>query len=209
MSRKVQTAECAGLAESGDSMEPNNNLSEIVHKYRQSNPRHDELKFFRELPNLEAAIHHAAFADIHGTRHPHQHRLTKKALTEAKQNLIKNYITISQAKDFDSLFQYVKRSCCEITGIGELYVYDTSLRIGAKLNLMPAKVYLHRGTRVGARVLGLGSKVEALEISQMPPELRKLEAYEIEDFLCFLYKDQRKQNSKHKKYKSMRSDYCT
>jgi len=32
---------------------------------------------------------------------------------------------------------------------------DTTLRIGAKLNLFPKKVYLHPGTRRSARALGL------------------------------------------------------
>ena len=39
--------------------------------------------------------------------------------------------------------------------MGELVVYDTALRIGARFGLEPEKVYVHRGTREGVRKLGL------------------------------------------------------
>ena len=52
-----------------------------------------------------------------------------------------------------------------IPGIGELYVYDTSFRIGAKLNLFPTKVYLHAGTRRGVRALGLDHSADTLKVS--------------------------------------------
>ena len=39
--------------------------------------------------------------------------------------------------------------------LGELTVYDVAHRIGAYLQLEPDVVYLHRGTRIGARYLGL------------------------------------------------------
>jgi len=37
-----------------------------------------------------------------------------------------------------------------IPGIGELAIYDTALRIAAKLRFEPAVVFLHAGTRIGA-----------------------------------------------------------
>ncbi len=189
-------------------------LSDIVHKYRQSKPRQDELKFFRKLPTLESAIHFAALAiiDDNGTMHCHQNRIRKVALEEAHRILLSGPVinNISQAKDlgFDALFTHIKGSCSKITGIGELYIYDTSLRIGAKLNLMPEKVYLHRGTRVGARNFGLNYKANSLELSELPAEFRKLEPYEIEDVLCIYQHDLLKAGLKHKKCNPNRHGCC-
>lgn len=82
----------------------------------------------------------------------------------------------------------IERLVGRTRGIGELYVYDTALRIGAWLELFPGKVYLHAGTRWGARALGFDPKARALEVSELPQELQQLEPYEIEDLLC-IFKD--------------------
>ena len=66
-------------------------------------------------------------------------------------------------------------------------VYDTVLRIGAKLDLFPDRVYLHCGTREGARALGLKWRDPWLKVDELPRELRRLKPHEIEDFLC-IYK---------------------
>jgi len=89
------------------------------------------------------------------------------------------------------LFGIVHTAVKPIQGIGELYIYDTSFRIGAKLNLFPTKVYLHAGTRVGTRALGLDGSAATLRVSPLPREFRKLEPHEVEDILC-IFKDELK-----------------
>jgi hypothetical protein len=74
-----------------------------------------------------------------------------------------------------------------IKGLGKLYAYDVAHLIGAHLNLSPERVYLHAGTRKGARALGFPSALEYLTPSQLPSELQILKPYEMEDFLC-IYK---------------------
>ena len=91
---------------------------------------------------------------------------------------------IKKVKRFDDLFVLIKELCKDIRGIGKLYIYDTSLRIGTRLNLFPTKVYLHAGTRVGAQALGFDIKNESIEVSELPKELQKLKPHEIEDVLC-------------------------
>jgi hypothetical protein len=59
--------------------------------------------------------------------------------------------------------------------------------VGAKLNVFPKKVYLHAGTRRGARALGLDAG-PTLNVSQLPREFRALLPHEIEDVLC-IFKD--------------------
>jgi hypothetical protein len=66
-------------------------------------------------------------------------------------------------------------------------VYDTALRIGAKMALKPKRIYLHSGARAGAKVLGLNYHEDTLDIADVPRVLQQLDAHEIEDCLC-IYK---------------------
>jgi hypothetical protein len=95
---------------------------------------------------------------------------------------------LKACKRFDELHALIERTIHSIVGLRELYTYDTALRIGAFLGLAPEFVYLHRGTRVGARALGLNAKLPYLTVDQLPVELRTLSPAEVEDFLC-IYKD--------------------
>jgi hypothetical protein len=63
----------------------------------------------------------------------------------------------------------------------------TALRIGAKRDHLPTKVYLYAGTKKGCKALGLECKDEALSIEVFPPVVQALKPYEIEDFVC-IYK---------------------
>jgi hypothetical protein len=45
-------------------------------------------------------------------------------------------------------------------------------------------VYLHAGTRAGARALGLNWRATTLAVHDLPAELRVLAPHEIEDCLC-------------------------
>jgi hypothetical protein len=49
-------------------------------------------------------------------------------------------------------------------------------------------VYLHAGTRRGARALGLDHGSDSVSPNQLPPALRRLQPHEVEDVLC-IYKD--------------------
>lgn len=151
-----------------------------------------ELDWFAHQPSLDSAIEKAALAvNSRGRRYSHQRRLKKPALKEALRNLLDKSGALKQASDFDELFNLIRAAVKPIPGIGELYVYDTAVRIGAKLNLFPIKVYLHAGTRVGGRALGLNDSTATLEVSALPKEFRTLEAHELEDILC-VYKDELK-----------------
>ncbi len=168
-----------------------------------------ELEWFRQQPTLESAIEHAALAiNSKRKKYSHQWRLKKPSLEAARQILMMNSEAISQAKEFDDLFALVEGLCKPISGIGELYVYDTSLRIGAKMHLMPKKVYLHRGTREGARVLGLDTRTRAIEVSQIPAEICRLEPHEIEDVLCIFKDDFMGGASKYKKECLIKRSWC-
>jgi hypothetical protein len=147
-----------------------------------------ELEYFRILPTDEDAVSNAALAKLPGgKRHSHQYRVPLAALQESRRRLLDNLPALRKASSFDELFELVEALIRPIPGIGELAVYDTTLRVGARLGLEPAKVYLHAGTRAGAKALGLNYRGNAIEPAELPAELRILSAREIEDVLC-IYK---------------------
>ena len=63
-------------------------------------------------------------------------------------------------------------------------MYDTSLRLGAYLDLWPEVVYVHAGTKKGCRALSVGTGDGTVELESLPEPLRVLEPYQAEDFLC-------------------------
>lgn len=162
-------------------------LKAIVRTYvRKIRPRAQaEIDWFAHQPSLGAAIETAALAvNSHGKRYSHQRRLKKAALRQALRALLHELEEIEQSRDFDELFRLINAAVKTIPGIGELYVYDTSLRIGAKLNMFPTAIYLHAGTRLGAQALGLDDSAATLKVSALPREFRTLEPHELEDVLC-------------------------
>jgi hypothetical protein len=102
----------------------------------------------------------------------------------ARQRLIALLPKISQCGSFDELHGIVCVITDKVKGLGELYAYDTAYLIGLRLGLRPKRVYLHAGTREGAKALGFTGSLPYLKPSQLPTELRVLKAAEMEDFLC-------------------------
>ncbi|MGO9930423.1 MAG: hypothetical protein ACLPV8_01190 [Steroidobacteraceae bacterium] len=124
-----------------------------------------------------------------GRRFPHQRRISRTVLEESRRALIANMASLAAAVSFEALHAEIKRIVGSIHGIGELYIYDTAVRIGAKRGLPPDRVYLHAGVRVGVRNLGLDPTLDSVDVKDMPQALHRLAPYEIEDVLC-IYKDQ-------------------
>lgn len=96
---------------------------------------------------------------------------------------------VEQCETFDELIKTVDDAIRHIDGIGDLFIYDAAVSIGAKLGLEPEKIYLHAGTRRGAGALGLGRGKSVLDVGELPRAFRALRPREIEDCLC-IYKDQ-------------------
>lgn len=169
-------------------MKPEAIIRTYITKIRPQTKR--ELDWFGQQPTLSAAIRLAALAvNSNCIRYSHQRRFSKAVLEQAQDVLLKNEKAMEVCQNFDDLFNLLERLLVPIKGVGELYVYDTALRIGAKIGLLPRKVYLHAGTRVGAKALGLDGKAKAIEVSQLPDWLHQLEPHEIEDVLC-IFKDE-------------------
>lgn len=147
-----------------------------------------ELRYYRVLRTDEEAVRRAALSQLpNGKRHPHQYRIPRVALEESSERLLANLDRLRAAQSFDELFALVNAVIRPIPKIGELAVYDTSLRIGARFGLEPEKVYVHAGTRAGARALGFDGDRETIEMHELPAPIRQLTAREAEDLLC-IYK---------------------
>jgi hypothetical protein len=200
---KVQVFEAELIEDPGEQERLNRDLPRpdewnyrvLVRHYKASKQKclRRELAWFAEHPSLESAIDHATMSvDWKGRRFSHQHRIKTTVLQSAKETLLGVAAELRQCHNFEELFHVIDEALKSVKGVGRLYIYDVSLRIGAKLGgakdeLLPQKVYLHAGTRKGAMALGLKTNVDFLEMESLPEWLRELTAYEIEDFLC-IYK---------------------
>ena len=168
-------------------------LTQIVAAYKRDHQSGaaQERRWFATQRNFRDAVDLAALALTPGRkRFSHQRRIPGGVLAEAKRILLANLTQLAAADSFKSLHAEIERLVGPVHGIGELYVYDTALRIGAYRSLSPKSVYIHAGVRVGARNLGLDpGRNGRVAIGDLPAPLRSLEAYEVEDILC-IYKDQ-------------------
>ncbi|GLH77034.1 hypothetical protein SSBR45G_19420 [Bradyrhizobium sp. SSBR45G] len=146
-----------------------------------------ELAEFRQLRTLKDTIHHASLCHWLPSekRHPHQYRIPAAALLTAERKLQTARDRLARAKTFEALHEEVQHQIRSIHKIGPLAVYDMTHRIGAYLGLTPATVYLHRGTREGARALGFTGRT--LDPRLLTKAFSRLKPYEIEDCLC-IYK---------------------
>lgn len=89
---------------------------------------------------------------------------------------------------FDDIYADVNNLIGSMPGIGQLTVYDASIRIAYCSGALPTSVYVHNGTLLGARAyLGKSAKIS----SPMPPSafgpLSVLPPHHIENFLCIYH----------------------
>lgn len=149
-----------------------------------------ELDWFERQPSFESAIINAADAkDERGKMCSHQYRVDKVSMKRAKEILLENIDDLEKSDSFHSLWLLMNYLIKPIKGIGEVYISDTALRIGAFLKIYSEKVYLHAGTRTGAERLKIrSSNKDWIELNKLPKDFQKLAMNEVEDILC-IYKD--------------------
>lgn len=165
---------------------------EIVENYRWAGrlKSMEELDYFAKLPSLEDAIDAVADArKENGALFNHQRHLEPSTVEEVRRVLRANREAINRVADFDELIALLERLVGNVRGAKEMYIYDAALRLGAYLKKLPERVYLHRGTRLGAEALvrDLADR-KWIAVEDLPLPFRVLSAHEIEDVLCS-YKD--------------------
>lgn len=164
-------------------------LEMYVKEYIKNNKKslNNYLEKYSSLNNIEDAIKYGATARLSNeNKHSHQRRLKVEILEQVRDKLLEEVEKIKKCTSFEELIEIVEE--CKESGFGELAIYDTALRIGSNINIYPEKVYLHAGTKKGAKELGLKISNKVIEFSDLPEELKGLKPYEVEDFLC-IYKD--------------------
>jgi probable addiction module antidote protein len=148
-----------------------------------------EMQWFAKRPSFEDAITAAGRAEgSDGKRFAHQRRIPAGVLRIAEQRLNANASALAASASFDELHAAVRDAIGSISGIGDLMIYDTSLRLGAWQRLTPRRVYLHAGTLKGARAIGVPPSQRTIPMNALPRALSRLTAWEAEDILC-LYAD--------------------
>lgn len=162
-------------------------LADLVAEF-ENTPRKccDDDEYYSSLESLEDVVQKAALAlTATGSVSSHQRQWVRaECMQQAQSALLTAIGSIRASEDFDSLLVLIEHTLRGISGLGDLYYYDTARRIGAFLGHYPVRVYLHRGTKAGARALGLDHKKRYLNMIGLPKELRRLEPRHVEDFLC-------------------------
>ena len=168
-------------------------ISNIIKHYKKLRIENPDtwVEYCAEQKNLYSAIKYAALATNKlKKRNPHQYRLKHSDLQDFSELLLLLEVQIAKTKTFDELFLIISKT--SIKGIGELAKYDTATRIAAFLKLTPEKIYLHAGTKKGAKNL-LNKRITTKTISknELPNIFHSLSCAEIEDVLC-IYKNRLK-----------------
>jgi hypothetical protein len=172
-------------------------LAALVSHYRQHGllHLHQEVIYFSRLKTLREAMTSAASARMNGRKLSHQWRLPNALLAKAAGRLVKHLAAIDTCENFNGIFKIVDSVRAQETGLGDLWAYDTSFRIGAKLEMFPTEVFLQSGARRGAVALEGRriSNARSAASSLFRPELSDLNSHEIENFLC-IYKNRLTEN---------------
>jgi len=188
----------SGCKEASNVEERPKNIYDLVRRYKRDHQKCLEktLGACKEEDPFEDAIEQAVRPN--GCIHPHQRRVGNDALTAAKKEAIANRAAIEKCTSFDELRREIASITNDVNRFGDLAVYDISLRLGSRMKLSPAKVYLHCGAKEGAKNLKLPkayNNAKTLEIAALSPALQELCPASIENFLC-VYKDELKKLNK-------------
>lgn len=150
---------------------------------------HNELHYFSSQPSLDLAIHEAVRAvDHRGKRLSHQRRLHTHVIPMSLPLMAAAKKLIARSNTFDELMSTVENILNAVPRAGDLYRYDTSLRIGSYLGLYPTRVFLQTGAYDGARKISKDFRERSVSLAQFPAPFHALAPFELENLLC-VYKD--------------------
>lgn len=159
----------------------------IIQEYRRDHRPFGlkELRHFKRRPDFATALHDAARAIRPDEKvYDHQRRCGKAALAAFHRALLPVSADLERAQSFGDLYDLIRGVSARCERIGNLTTYDTALRLGSFMGLRPERVYLHTGTRKGARRLGLATRGTSLPMDALPKGMHELEPWEAEDVLC-------------------------
>jgi len=135
-------------------------MKQIVSTYKKIYlpAAHAEWRWFASAKNIKEAIARAVSSELNEDGNymsSHQRRIGRAKLAKAAIYFGRMAEEYASATNFEQVYAITKSvSTPKELRIGELAKYDFSTRVSAFLNLKPESVYLHAGTRTGARNLG-------------------------------------------------------
>jgi hypothetical protein len=159
----------------------------LVQDYRRKCQCHYryELDFFASQPDLRRSIAAAAASKgFDGKRLTHQRRLFKRVIPEASVKLLRLWPLLRRANNFHHLHRLVENRIKLIHGVGPLFIYDVALRIGAHLELLPNRIYLHRGSYDGAKEIRMPPASSIISRHWSPVPYARLLPHEVENLFC-------------------------
>jgi len=164
-------------------------LASVVDDYiqRYGMKKAQELAFYANLANVDEVVEVAArFQAPNGKCQPRQCGIPRESKDEVAELL--DTAALGSPSSFGELEEALRRCIGHVKGIGDMTIYDTALRVGAFLGLLPSEIYLHGAARDGAAMLGLDVGNRTVPVTVMPREFSVLEPWELEDCLA-LYRD--------------------
>jgi hypothetical protein len=145
-------------------------------------------RFYHGLPFAEAVTYGASAAGPYGKIDPHQRRIGVKRLRRSAEIMVKRLPEILKARSFADLFMITEQVRLEIRGLGDLWSYDTALRIAFNrgATFYPQAVFIQRGGLKGVRKIFAikPANGRTLPVDIFPNELQRLQPFELENFLC-------------------------
>ena len=158
----------------------------IAHFQRCALPSLDaELNWFASQRTLLGAIRRAAVArGANGNRLSHQWRLPRQMYPSALVKLTAVAPALRACATFSDLYAVIESAVGSLNGVGPLYLYDTTLRIGAFRKLKPSEVYLQAGALKGAKRLLPRVHTRSLSPTVFPTPYSSLPPYQLENLLC-------------------------
>ena len=155
-------------------------------------------KYYEEHSSLDKAISNASIGkNDSNIMDPHQWLVGKVKGEIGAKELNSRIFEIKNAQSFEDIFEITESVIKKIYGLGDLWSYDTALRIGFFLRKYPKEVYIQRGVVHGVKKIFKNKipKGRSLDVSIFPKELQQLKPYEIENFLSIWGKEENKKSN--------------
>ncbi|MGE0638205.1 MAG: hypothetical protein AB7P01_17300 [Bacteroidia bacterium] len=157
----------------------------------------DKKIFYENMPLHEAVKNAASAITPEKIMDSHQRRIGKKICVDAAIELLKLELEIKRCNTFEKIFEITEKVKKRTDRLGDLWSYDTALRIGFNKKVYPKEVYVQRGVVKGVKkaLNGKCPRGRSLPLGIFPQEIQDMkEPYLVENFLCIWGKDGKKSN---------------
>jgi len=169
-------------------------LSKDIEEYKDTSLINlNKIRKYYESLDFDDAIKKAAQGkNPDGGLNSHQYRLGYDLCERSSRIISKDEYKrrIYKAKTFIDIFQVTEEIRMNTPKLGNLWSYDTALRIAFNKdrdeNMLPNKVFVQCGVKKGVKKILNGKlpKGRSLPVDIFPEEVQKLKPYQIENFLC-------------------------